>query len=146
MAHPVNVKKYPIGATYNQRGIRWVGGIHKGIDYKCPTGTSVKSPVSGTVVGIGNVWGNAFGRHQVVIEFVAKNAVGIERKYWVVLAHMSSCSVKVGQKVAVGKFLGRSGSEGNVTGPHLHMEVQTNRYWLKNGYRNPSLAINFKGA
>lgn len=144
MAYPVDVKKYPVTCAYGVRGIRWVGGVHKGVDQGCPAGTTVRSPVNGVVVGVGSVWGSAFGRHQVAIEFTAKDKLGIKRKYTVNVAHMESFSVKIGQTVKVGKIIGKSGKEGNATGYHVHTEVQKQRHWLKDGYVNPSVAINFK--
>ena len=137
--YPVDIKKYPVTCAYGVRGPRWVGGVHKGVDQGCPVGTTVRSPVTGVVVGIGTTWGQSFGRHQVAIEFVSNG-----RKYTVNLAHMEASSVKVGQKVKVGAVIGKSGQDGNVSGPHVHMEVQKQRRWLKDGYVNPIVAINFK--
>ena len=57
---------------------------------------------------------------------------------------MSAESVEVGQKVKAGDIIGKSGKDGNVTGPHMHMEVQKQRRWLKDGYVDPKIAINFK--
>ena len=137
--YPVDVKKYPVNCAYGVKGPRWAGGIHKGVDQACPVGTTVKSPVDGVVVGVGVVWGQAFGRKQVTIEFVSG-----KKTYVVILAHMSAESVEVGQKVKAGDIVGKSGKDGNVTGPHVHMEVQKQRRWLKNGYVDPKVAINFK--
>jgi murein DD-endopeptidase MepM/ murein hydrolase activator NlpD len=51
-------------------------------------------------------------------------------------AHLSSAAVKPGQRVERGQFIGRTGSSGNSTGPHLHFEV------IVNGeHKNPSLFI-----
>ena len=142
MTYPVDIKTFPVTTPYGVKGPRWVGGIHKGIDQACPKGTVVKSPVTGTVIGVGNEWGSAFGRHQCVIEFVSGR-----KTYWVILAHMSAYSVKAGDKVLAGKTtVGKSGAEGNVTGPHMHMEVQTRKFWTKTGYVNPSVAVNFPSA
>jgi len=137
--YPVDVKKYPVNCAYGVKGPRWAGGIHKGVDQACPVGTTVKSPVDGVVVGVGVVWGQAFGRKQVTIEFVSGN-----KTYVVILAHMSAESVEVGQKLKAGAIIGKSGKDGNVTGPHVHMEVQKQRRWLKDGYVDPKVAINFK--
>jgi len=137
--YPVDIKKYPVNCAYGVKGPRWAGGIHKGIDQACPVGTIVKSPVDGVVVGVGVVWGQAFGRNQVTIEFVSGN-----KTYVVILAHMSAESVEVGQKLKAGTIIGKSGKDGNVTGPHVHMEVQKQRRWLKDGYVDPKIAINFK--
>jgi murein DD-endopeptidase MepM/ murein hydrolase activator NlpD len=137
--YPVDVKKYPVNCAYGVKGVRWTGGVHKGVDQACPVGTVVRSPVDGIVVGVGVVWGQAFGRNQVAIEFVSGS-----KTYTVILAHMSSQSCKVGQKVKVGQVIGKSGKDGNVSGPHVHMEVQKQRRWLKDGYVDPVIAINYK--
>ena len=145
MALPVNSKKYPISTPYGVKGKLWTGGIHKGVDQACPNGTPVTSPVNGTVVGTGVVWGGAFGRNQVVIEFLGKRKVDLKpKKYWVILAHMQAESVHVGQKVTIGQAIGKSGHQGNVTGPHIHMEVQINRFWGKKNYVNPQFVIDMK--
>ncbi|MFC8875425.1 resuscitation-promoting factor protein RpfD, partial [Streptomyces ardesiacus] len=89
-------------------------GYHTGVDFPVPTGTSVKSVAAGRVVSAG--WGGSYG-YQVVI----RHGDGRYSQY----AHLSAISVKAGQSVGVGQRLGRSGSTGNVTGPHLHFEVRT---------------------
>jgi murein DD-endopeptidase MepM/ murein hydrolase activator NlpD len=74
----------------------------------------VKAVASGTVVSAG--WGGAYG-YQIVIH----HADGRYSQY----AHLSQISVKAGQKVNSGQRIGRSGSTGNATGPHLHFEIRT---------------------
>ena len=147
MGLPANEKKFPVSTPYGVKGLRWAGGVHKGVDQACPNGTKLYSPVNGTVVGVGSVWGEAFGRHQVVIEFIAQRKIDPKpRKFWVIVAHMSSDSVKIGQTVKIGTYIGRSGHEGNVTGPHVHMEVQLQRFWGARNYINPQFVIDMKKA
>ncbi|CAM5667678.1 Peptidoglycan DD-metalloendopeptidase family protein OS=Streptomyces tendae OX=1932 GN=GUR47_03660 PE=3 SV=1 [Streptomyces tendae] len=102
------------GTPYHQSGSSWSKGYHTGVDFPVPTGTSVKSVAAGRVVSAG--WGGSYG-YQVVV----RHADGRYSQY----AHLSAISVKNGQSVGVGQRLGRSGSTGNVTGPHLHFEVRT---------------------
>ncbi|MET9750202.1 MULTISPECIES: transglycosylase family protein [Streptomyces] len=102
------------GTPYHKTGSSWSKGYHTGVDFPVPTGTSVKSVAAGRVVSAG--WGGSYG-YQVVI----RHGDGRYSQY----AHLSAISVKAGQSVGVGQRLGRSGSTGNVTGPHLHFEVRT---------------------
>ncbi|MGX1225995.1 transglycosylase family protein [Streptomyces ambofaciens] len=102
------------GTPYHQAGSSWSKGYHTGVDFPVPTGTSVKSVAAGRVVSAG--WGGSYG-YQVVV----RHGDGRYSQY----AHLSAISVKNGQSVGVGQRLGRSGSTGNVTGPHLHFEVRT---------------------
>ncbi|MFD7393349.1 transglycosylase family protein [Streptomyces sp. NPDC059852] len=108
----------PVGAStgtpYRKAGSSWSKGYHTGVDFPVPTGTSVRSVGAGTVVSAG--WEGSFG-YQVVV----RHADGRYTQY----AHLSAISVKDGQSVGAGQRIGRSGSTGNSTGPHLHFEVRT---------------------
>ncbi|MGW6903257.1 transglycosylase family protein [Streptomyces sp. NPDC054940] len=102
------------GTPYRKAGSSWSKGYHTGVDFPVPTGTSVKSVGAGQVVSAG--WEGSFG-YQVVI----RHTDGRYSQY----AHLSAISVKAGQSVSAGQRIGRSGSTGNSTGPHLHFEVRT---------------------
>ncbi|MER5936694.1 transglycosylase family protein [Streptomyces sp. NPDC001928] len=102
------------GTPYRKAGSSWSKGYHTGVDFAVPTGTSVKSVGAGQIVSAG--WEGSFG-YQVVI----RHADGRYTQY----AHLSAISVKDGQSVGPGQRIGRSGSTGNSTGPHLHFEVRT---------------------
>ncbi|KQV93820.1 transglycosylase family protein [Streptomyces sp. Root369] len=108
---PVNAS---LGTPYRKAGSAWSKGYHTGVDFAVPTGTSVKAVAAGKVVTSG--WGGSFG-YQVVI----RHADGRYTQY----AHLSAISVKSGQSVGGGQRIGRSGSTGNSSGPHLHFEVRT---------------------
>lgn len=99
---------------YRSAGGSWSSGHHTGVDFPVPTGTAVKAVSGGRVVTAG--WGGAYG-YQVVI----RHADGRYTQY----GHLSALSVRSGQTVEVGQRIGRSGSTGNSTGPHLHFEVRT---------------------
>ncbi|MFI1422824.1 transglycosylase family protein [Streptomyces sp. NPDC020731] len=103
-----------LGTPYHKAGSAWSKGYHTGVDFPVPTGTSVKSVGAGTVVSAG--WEGSFG-YQVVV----RHADGRHSQY----AHLSAISVKSGQSVGAGQRIGRSGSTGNSSGPHLHFEVRT---------------------
>jgi TP901 family phage tail tape measure protein len=89
---------------------------HGGIDFAVPMGTNVRAAKSGVVNGTWN-WNYSYGKHVKVA-----HGNGIETLY----AHMSRIAVKKMQEVVSGSTLGRSGSTGNSTGPHLHFEVRKN--------------------
>ncbi|MGW8634824.1 transglycosylase family protein [Streptomyces sp. NPDC055793] len=103
-----------VGTPYHQSGSSWSKGYHTGVDFPVPTGTSIKSVAAGRVVSAG--WGGSYG-YQVVV----RHSDGRYSQY----AHLSAISVRDGQSVGAGQRIGRSGSTGNVTGPHLHFEVRT---------------------
>ncbi|WP_406375371.1 transglycosylase family protein [Streptomyces sp. NBC_00647] len=102
------------GTPYRAAGSSWSKGYHTGVDFPVPTGTSVEAVAAGHVVSSG--WGGSFG-----YEVVIRHADGRYTQY----AHLSAISVKAGQSVVGGQRIGRSGSTGNSTGPHLHFEVRT---------------------
>ncbi|MFG3101067.1 transglycosylase family protein [Streptomyces sp. NPDC048182] len=104
----------PTGTPYHKSGSSWSKGYHTGVDFPVPTGTSVKAVAAGRVVSAG--WGGSFG-----YEVVVRHGDGRYSQY----AHLSAISVRSGQQVGAGQRLGRSGTTGNSTGPHLHFEVRT---------------------
>ena len=87
--------------------------MHSGIDFKAPRGTAVKSTGHGVVVKAGRNGG--YGK---VVEI--RHRDGLVTRY----AHLSSIKVSVGQKVRQGQTIGKVGSTGRSTGPHLHYEVR----------------------
>ena len=100
--------------AYRASGSSWSSGHHTGIDFPVGVGTSVKAVAGGQVVSAG--WADAYG-----YEVIIRHADGKYSQY----AHLSQLSVRAGQGVNVGQQVGRSGSTGNTTGPHLHFEVRT---------------------
>ncbi|MCM2580370.1 M23 family metallopeptidase [Streptomyces meridianus] len=107
------VDKYELGSTFGIAGDRWSHN-HSGQDLVVPTGTSVKAAHTGTVVEAG--WGGAYGNNVVI-----KHGPNSYTQY----GHMSKLNVKVGDKVNTAQEIGKSGSTGNSTGPHLHFETRT---------------------
>ncbi|MEU2563059.1 transglycosylase family protein [Streptomyces longispororuber] len=103
-----------IGTPYRASGGSWSKGYHTGVDFPVPTGTSVQAVAAGTVVESG--WGGSYG-YQVVI----RHGDGRYSQY----GHLSALTVKAGQRVVPGQRIGRSGSTGNSSGPHLHFEIRT---------------------
>jgi murein DD-endopeptidase MepM/ murein hydrolase activator NlpD len=94
--------------------------FHNGLDIAAPVGTPIYAAATGTVTRAG--WGGAYGNH-VMITHVINGQV-----WTTVYAHMSSVSVKAGQRVSQGQNLGGMGSTGNSTGSHLHFEIHQGGY------------------
>ncbi len=106
--------------------------FHEGLDIPKPYGTPVYPARSGRVVEAG--WHEGYGQ---LIEIRHPN--GESTRY----GHLSKIYVRAGQAVARGRTLiGRVGSTGLSTGPHLHFEVRD-----KNGRPvNPMASIGHAGA
>lgn len=109
------------------------GRQHLALDFAVPRNTAVRAPVDGKVIFAG--WdpngaktNGGFGLHLRI-----QNADGS----YVILGHLSSIgNLKVGSVVKGGSVIARSGSTGNSTGPHLHMEFR-HAAW------DPDSAFNF---
>jgi murein DD-endopeptidase MepM/ murein hydrolase activator NlpD len=85
---------------------------HKGLDIRGKYGEIVKSTASGKVVMAGRRGG--YGNCVVI-----NHGNGFETYY----GHLSKILIKAGQQVKAGDKIGRIGSTGRSTGPHLHYEV-----------------------
>ncbi|KUN10190.1 peptidase [Streptomyces yokosukanensis] len=128
------VVSYTITGTFGQPGAMWSSGYHTGLDFAAPTGTLIKAVHGGTVTEAG--WAGAYGYRTVL-------TLDDGTELW--FCHQSSINVSVGQKVSTGDVIGRVGATGNVTGPHLHLEVHPNGQataidpapWLRDKGLNP---------
>ncbi len=87
--------------------------FHAGVDLRDEAGAPVKATAQGKVVTAG--WAGGYG-NLVEIE----HANGISTRY----GHLSAINVTEGQSVQRGSMIGRVGSTGRSTGPHLHYEVR----------------------
>lgn len=107
---------YSISSYY---GMRFGGSdFHTGIDFPAPMGASIKASNDGVVIRATTIYtpGVGYGKHVIV-----DHGGG----YSTIYAHMSSVSVQVGDSVKRGDSeLGKVGSTGWSTGPHLHFEVR----------------------
>lgn len=90
------------------------GRQHQGIDFPVAYGTRVGAAGVGTTLFAASNYGG-YG-HLVVIQ----HRLGYTTWY----AHLSSITTQVGQNVVGGTEIGRVGSTGYSTGPHLHFEVR----------------------
>jgi murein DD-endopeptidase MepM/ murein hydrolase activator NlpD len=87
--------------------------MHTGLDLQGETGDPVRATAGGTVTSAG--WSGGYGK---VIDIDHGN--GIATRY----GHLSSIDVQVGQSVKIGQIIGKVGSTGRSTGPHLHYETR----------------------
>ena len=87
--------------------------MHSGLDFRASHGDPVRATANGKVVSAG--WNGGYGK---MVEIDHGN--DITTRY----GHLSDIEVKVGQTVRVGQTIGRIGSTGRSTGPHLHYETR----------------------
>ena len=85
---------------------------HDGTDFPTPAGTPILATANGIVIKAG--WGGDYGNMVEV-----KHPNGYITRY----AHAQELSVQVGQAIKKSQVIGKSGSTGRSTGPHLHYEV-----------------------
>ena len=116
MAHPLNNGAAP-STAFGARGYHWScrkdssgRGIHTGADWPAPTGTPVYAVDAGDVRY--RSYGGAFGLQ------LAVSPDGAGEWFY---AHLS-WRVPDGTRVKAGDLVGKIGSTGNSTGPHLHLE------------------------
>jgi murein DD-endopeptidase MepM/ murein hydrolase activator NlpD len=96
--------------------------MHKGVDYAAGSGTPIMAAGDARVQFMG--WKGGYGR-TVILDH--------GRGYTTLYAHMSSFgNIRQGQRVGQGTVIGRVGSTGLATGPHLHYEFRINGV-----HRNP---------
>lgn len=107
-----------ITSTFGQRENPFTNASverHKGLDIQGPKGSIVKATANGKVEFTGNKGG--FGNCIVI-----KHGNGFETLY----GHLSKILVSEGQSIEIGENIGKIGSTGRSTGPHLHYEVHQN--------------------
>lgn len=105
------VTGYRITARFGQSSSLW-SSTHTGVDFAGPSGSTIVSVAAGVVKSAG--YEGAYGNRTVVT---------LEDGTEIWYAHQSRMSVGPGDKVDPGQVIGYTGSTGNVTGPHLHLEV-----------------------
>jgi murein DD-endopeptidase MepM/ murein hydrolase activator NlpD len=104
--------------------VQMIWKAHKGTDYAAPTGTPIMTTASGVVEQTGFTAGNG--------NFVK---VKHDRTYSTQYLHMSKILVRRGQRVNQGDVIGKVGSTGLATGPHVCY-----RFW-KNGTQVDALRL-----
>lgn len=88
---------------------------HAGLDFAVPAGTPIKTPAAGKVILIGDYFFNG-------------NTVFVDhgQGFISMFCHMSKIDVTMGQVLARGEVVGRVGSTGRATGPHMHWNISLN--------------------
>lgn len=106
------LKKYTVGHLYGYADAVHTGGVHSGVDFSAPAGTPLYAIEGGKVVAA--EWQGAAGKAVTI-----KTDSG----HHILYGHMNSMAVAKGDTVKKGDVIGRVGSTGNSTGPHLHLGV-----------------------
>ena len=127
LAMPVNDAQFDRSSGFGARIDPITGryAFHPGIDFAGPWGAKVISTAAGTVVFAG--YRGGYG-NMVEID----HGLGIHTRY----GHLSAIMVRQGARVNKGTDIGRVGSTGRSTGPHVHYEIL-----YDNAVRNPSSFI-----
>jgi murein DD-endopeptidase MepM/ murein hydrolase activator NlpD len=107
----IPVTGYHLSARFGQSSGLW-STVHTGLDFAGPAGTTIVSIGAGTVKS--TAYEGAYGNRTIITL-----ADGTDIWY----CHQSSFAVKPGDVVSPGDTIGYTGSTGNVTGPHLHLEI-----------------------
>jgi len=105
----------PLNSGFGSRGRFWSKRFHAGVDIGARCGTPVMAPAAGTVTFAG--WRRGYGR-TIIIDHGHR----VHSLY----GHLSEFDVKGRQQVAAGARIGRTGTTGRSSGPHLHYEVLVN--------------------
>ncbi|MBL8015126.1 MAG: peptidoglycan DD-metalloendopeptidase family protein [Candidatus Doudnabacteria bacterium] len=118
----------------SQFGPRW-GTFHSGTDYGLACGTDIFASAAGVVADIatnGVVAGNNSTPQTPSNYIIIQHPSGWQSYYW----HLSVVAVEIGQSVAMGEYIGKSGNTGWVVGNsslpveqqgcHLHFELRKN--------------------
>ena len=127
LATPVHGGQFELTSGFGMRVDPFTGrtAFHPGDDFAGPWGSIVGSTAPGTVV-----WAGYRGGYGNMVE--VDHGYGFHTRY----GHLSSVLVRAGARVEKGSPLGRLGSTGRSTGPHVHYEV-----WVANSVKDPSRYI-----
>lgn len=123
---PLDAARISSGFGIRRHPILGYSRMHQGVDFAAPTGTPVYAAGEGRVAFAGTRGG--YGTTVVI-----NHTGGVSTLY----AHLSSIQrgLRPGSAVRQGQVIGRVGSTGMSTGPHLHFEVHRNRQPM-----NPAVA------
>ena len=104
-----------VGSSFGYRSDPFTGRarFHTGCDIKAHWGETIGASLAGVVQFVG--WNHGYGNLIII-----NHGGGVTTHY----AHLSSFDVQVGQRVERGQIVGRAGSTGRATSPHLHYELR----------------------
>lgn len=111
-----DLTRFASGYGYRIHPIYRTKKMHHGIDLTAPTGTVVHATGDGKIIQAGYSFGG-FGK-RVIID----HGFGFKTLY----AHLNEVDVREGQTIKRGEPIGKVGSTGRSTAPHLHYEVRKN--------------------
>jgi len=92
---------------------------HEGVDYGAAKGNEIYSIADGTVIE--SAFNNVSGYYVVII-----HAGGLSSHY----CHLQEMGIKKGVNIVAGQAIGKVGSTGRSTGPHLHLGIKQNGKWV----------------
>jgi len=136
-----------VSTPYGKRGSMWScnedangNGIHTGVDFACNAGTDITAPIRGQIRH--RSYGSAFGNHQFAISPDPGQPFGDGEVFF---AHTTD-RPKDGVWVEVGDYIASVGAEGNVSGPHLHMEyhADTKGSWSCSVIDDPQPVLDYQ--
>lgn len=106
--------RYWLSSYFGWRSSPFSGkrSYHSGIDMACPMGTAVYASLGGTVTSVG--FNNVYGNYIIITHHSG---------YKTLYGHLSAQLVSAGQRVSTNTKIGKVGSTGLSTGPHLHFTV-----------------------
>lgn len=116
IVYPVQGRTLQVNSYFGWRTLRGKSNYHTGIDLYGETGDPLVAAWPGTVNWAGNN-GSGYGNYVKI-----DHGDGTETLY----CHMSEIIASTGQYVNAGDVIGKVGSTGNSTGPHLHFEIRLN--------------------
>jgi murein DD-endopeptidase MepM/ murein hydrolase activator NlpD len=124
LAGPITGSGVELTSDFGARVDPFTGhaAFHAGLDFGGPWGAKVHVTAPGTVV-----WAGPHGAYGNMVE--VDHGMGVRTRY----GHLSRVLVRKGTHLKRGDTVGRLGSTGRSTGPHVHYEV-----WLDDRVRNPA--------
>ena len=109
---PVDAGVYHLTSRFGECSTLW-SHCHTGLDFAAPSGTPIHAIAGGVVTSVG--YDGSYGN---------KTVVTLEDGTELWYCHQTSYAVTTGDNVTAGEVIGSVGSTGNVTGPHVHIEVR----------------------